>query len=193
MKTYHIKKGRTAFRPMASLFPALVYSGFSFTAEFDSSCWFSAAEVGGDKDRADWLKLTGITAAFSLNNQRSALIAWRPTDVPDTFAITAYTNNKLGGWKIGGPGFKIATVKAGEQFSGRVLFWHDPITLRPTVDYYIHTPSGTFTATHDFDKPWHCLYREIGPWWGGANDQPGGYGGTAPKDATLQLDFRWEK
>jgi hypothetical protein len=124
MKTYSIKKRRTAFRPMASLFPALTCSGFSFTAILDSSCWFSAEDVGGDKDRADWLKLTGITAAFSLNNHRSALIAWRPTDVPDTFAITAYTNNKRGGWKIGGPGFKIATVKAGEHNAaayGRLL------------------------------------------------------------------------
>lgn len=191
MKTYSIKRGYTAFRPIACPLPALTCSGFSFTAILDSSCWFSADEVGSDKDRADWLKLTGITAAFSLNNRRSALIAWRPTDVPDTFAITAYTNDSKGSWKIGGPGFKIATVKAGEQFSGRVRF--EQYLFTDAVEYYIDTLSGTFTATHDFDKPWHCLYREIGPWWGGANNEPGDYGGAAPKDATLQLGFRWEK
>ena len=191
MKTYSIKKGRTAFRPMACQLPALIYSGFSFTATLDSSCWFSADDVGGDKDRADWLKLTGITSAFSLNNKRSALIAFRPTDVPDVFAITAYTNDSKGGWKIGGPGFKIATVKAGEEFSGRMRF--EQYLFTNAVSYYIDTPSGTFTATHDFDTPWHCLYREITPWWGGANNSPGPYGGAAPKDATLQLDFRWDK
>jgi len=191
MKQYSIKKGRTAFRPMASLFPALVYTGFEFTAVLDSSCWFSAENVGGDKDRDDWLKLTGITAAFSLNNRRSALIAFRPTDVPDVFAITAYTNDKKGGRQIGGQGFKIATVKAGEQFSGHVRF--EQYLFTDAVEYYIDTPTGTFTATHDFERPWYCLYREITPWWGGANNEPGSYGGAAPKDATLMLDFRWTK
>ncbi len=191
MKQYSIKKGRTAFRPIAPLLPALVYTGFEFTAVLDKSCWFSAEDVGGDKDRADWLKLTGITAAFSLNNRRSALIAFRPTDVPDVFAITAYTNDRKGGRQIGGPGFKIATVKAGEQFSGRVRFEQYPFT--DAVEYYIDTPDGTFTATHDFERPWHNLYREITPWWGGANNSPGNYGGAAPKNARLKLQFEWIK
>src|SRR6056297_167372 len=191
MKTYAVNKGKTVFKPRACLLPALVYTGFEFTAVLDKSCWFSAQDVGDDKDRADWLKLTGITAAFSLNNRRSALIAFRPTDVPNVFAVTAYTNDRKGGRQIGGTGFKIATVKAGEQFSGRVRF--EQYLFTDAVEYYIDTPGGTFTATHDLQRPWHCLYREISPWWGGADNSPGSYGGAAPKDATLRLNFKWTK
>lgn len=191
MRTYTVKKGKTAFKPRACLLPALVTGGFSFRAVLDSSCWFSAEDVGGDKDRGDWLKLTGITAAFSPNNRRSALIAFRPTDVPDTFAITVYTNDKKGGWQIGGPGIKIATVKAGEEFSDSVRF--EQYLFTDAVEYYIRTKSSTFTATHDFKKPWHSLYREITPWWGGANNSPGDYGGAAPKNAKLKLQFEWIK
>lgn len=188
-RTYHIKQGQKHFRPCAPIWPVAHPGGFRFEAVLHRSLWFSAEEVGGDRDRGDWLKLTGITAAFGRNNYRSALIAYRPADVEGVFAVTAYTNDKHGKWETGAAGIEITTVRAGEVFTGSVLF--DMSLFTDTVEYYIHTQLGTYTAKHDFDTPLHRRYRQVGGAHGGANNSPGPYGGRAVKDGSYELGFEW--
>ena len=189
MKTYHIRKNQKLFRPLAPIWPVAYPKGFEFRAVLDESLWFSADEVDGDKDRGDWLKLTGITSAFGRNNHRAALIAYRPLDVKNTFALTAYTNDKKGGWHTGGSAIKIKVVEAGEQFWGKAFFVMDWFTN--TVQYDIESKTGSFSTRHDFDTPWHHRDRQIGGAHGGANNSPGPYGGRAVKDGQYQLAFNW--
>ncbi|WP_282780414.1 hypothetical protein [Phaeodactylibacter xiamenensis] len=188
-RRYHIKKGQKYFRPCVPIWPVAHPHGFEFEAVLDESLWFSKEEVGGDRDRGDWLKLTGITAAFGRNNYRSALIAYKPADVENIFQVTAYTNDKNGKWKSGKAGIEITTVRAGEEFNGKAFFGQSFFT--DTVEYYIHTALGTYTAKHDFDTPWHRRYRQVGGAHGGKNNSPGPYGSRAVKNGFFELGFAW--
>lgn len=188
MIRYTIKAGKQNFKPREPIFPRCA-KGFEIKALLDESCWWSSEDWQGDRDRQDWNKLAGITSAFSANNKRSAMIAWRPADAPNTFLLTAYTNDKKGGWQHGRTGLEAITVHAGETFKAEVFINEE--LLRYEADYRIITARGEFWCNHKFDKPLFNFYRRIGTWIGGANNSPGDFGGEASQDMSLELDFIW--
>ena len=177
--TYTISPGQSNFRPLENPLPRF-QRGFEIAVRFDESCWWSAEDWEGDQDRQDWNKLKGLAYYFGLNNHRSAMIAWRPSERENTFEVTAYTNNKRGGWKT--------TGNPVEVVAGEVFYASGNITGR-LVEYSITSYGRTSLYTHPWDKVWLNVYREVGTSIGGANNSPGPYGGEATQDMKMEIDF----
>lgn len=188
MIRYTIKAGKQNFKPREPIFPRCA-KGFEIKALLDKSCWWSSEDWQGDRDRQDWNKLAGITSAFSANNKRSAMIAWRPADVENTFLLTAYTNDRAGGFEAGMSGMSAIAVKAGERFRAQCYIAEE--LFRHEAEYKIFTTSGELWCNHRFDAPWLPLYRQVGTWMGGADNSPGPFGGAASKDMSIQIAFSW--
>ena len=180
---YTIYPGNKNFDPSEPIWPFRA-SGFSIACRLTESCWWSPEDWEGDRDRADWNKLKGITYAFSANNKCSAMIAWRPGKLENVFEITAYTNDRHGGWTVTGTPVE---VYAGEVFYCSARVYDDAV--RYEISYY----GNINEYTHPFRRPWLKLYRETGTWIGGENNEPGPYGGRATQNMVMWIDFQRRK
>lgn len=173
MTTYEIKAGKQDFRPVSSWKPYWVSQGFDGYAILDPSCWY---DWEGDRDVKDWNKLVGITKAWTANNNHSAMIAWRPASERFVFEVCGYTNYPGVGWKAGPP----VKILAGERFYFEGRIWKN------AAKYQIENER----VEHPFSRHWLPVYREITPWIGGKNNEPGQYGGKASQAMSLQLQYR---
>ena len=178
--TYTILPGQSNFRPLENPKPRRC-SGFEVAFRFAPSCWWSVEDWEGDKDREDWNKLKGLTYFFSANNRCSAMIAWRPADDMNVFEVTAYTNDKKGGWEVTGQPVRIY---AGEVCYARCYL--GPRWIEYEVEYF-----GVKTRyAHAWNRPWLKLFREIGTSIGGANNAEGPYGGEATQPMEMEIAFQ---
>lgn len=168
---YTIAPGQNNFRPLENPLPRLA-SGFELAARFAPSCWWPETPQNR-KDREDWNKLKGITYFFGPNDRRSAMIAWRPGKLEGVMDVTAYTNDKRGGWKTSG---LPAKVYAGQVFTASCNM------QGREVHYAIGSFGSTLLYTHPWDAPWLNVYREVGTWIGGS--------GAAPQEMSLEVDFK---
>lgn len=168
-KAYTIAPGQNNFRPLESPLPRCA-SGFELAARFSPSCWWPETPENR-KQRERWMKLKGFTHFFGRNNYRSVMIAFRPGKLEGVMEVTAYTNDKKGGWiTTGNP----VQVQADEVFLASC-------NLHGREAHYAISSFGRTTLyTHPWDTHWLKVYREIGTW---IND-PG-----APQAMELDIDF----
>lgn len=187
MELYTVQKGKANFKPKESIWPKFGVSGFEVTGWFVPGGWASKEDYSYvnpkgdlvlDNDRQDWQKLKGLTYWLSRNNRRSLMFAFTYGDNPETYTVTAYTNDKKGGWYASGQ----HTLKSGEIFTGRCVMKGNYATYQFWVDGELR-----FTTKHDF-KTMKSV-REMGTFAGGANNSPGPFGGVAAKDMEIQLSF----
>ena len=178
---YEIRAGQQNFQPKESIWPQFSVDGFQLAVRFPAESWVGLGEWEDDGDWYDWNKLKGVTDYFSPNNRNSALIAWRWGVAPNTFQLTAYTNQKDGSWTITG---KPVTIYAGE------VAYCQAITNRKNVYYEIEYFGNTTEYNHKWKRPWLWVAREVGTWIGGENNSPGPYGGEAAKDMSIDIDFQ---
>ncbi len=174
MKDYVVEAGRQNFRPNESILPRIAAKGMEVYAVFDSSSWWSIDDWNGDRDYYDWNKLKGLTAYWSTNNRQTAMFAWRPDSTAYTIQVTAYTNDKKGGWTAGPP----VRVRCGDLFTG-IINW----TSRKASYQY-----GEESVIHDLRRPY--VTRETGTWIGGGNNSEGPYGGQAHKEMKVSVETR---
>lgn len=167
---YTIAPGQNNFRPLENPLPRFA-SGFELVARFDPSCWWPETP-DNRKSREDWNKLKGLTYFFGPNNRRSAMIAWRPGKLEGVIEVTAYTNDKRGGWKT--------TGHPVEVYVDQVFTASCNLKAREAW-YYISSYGRTTLYTHLWDAPRLKVFREVGTWIGG--------NGAAPKAMRLEIDF----
>ena len=192
MQTYNVKAGNKLFWPVQAkhLMP-MPYAGYDFEFSLSESCWFE----GGGGQRFQQNKALGITGAFSDNNSRAALISWQVTHVEGVFLATGYTNFADKSWVHGKPGITAVPFAAGETVTGKVRIYKritepadflslDWIGEQYEVRYEILGPrmNSPLMLIHRFDRPWHGLYREIFPWFGGKM--------PAPQDMQMQYKLK---
>lgn len=171
MTEFTIAPGQNNFRPLENPLPRFA-SGFELVARFDPSCWWPETP-DNRKSREDWNKLKGLTYFFGPNNRRSAMIAWRPGKLEGVIEVTAYTNDKRGGWKTSGSPVE---VYAGQVFSASCIL------DRSIANYAISSFGRTSLYTHAWDAPFLKVFREVGTWIGGS--------GTAPQPMSLETTFK---
>ncbi len=170
MTEYTIAPGQNNFRPLENPLPRFA-SGFELVARFDPSCWWPETP-DNRKSREDWNKLKGLTYFFGPNNRRSAMIAWRPGKLEGVIEVTAYTNDKKGGWKTTGQPVEVYV----EQ-----VFTASCNLQGKGAHYAIQSFSRTTLYTHPWDAPWLKVFREVGTWIGGS--------GAAAQEMSLEIDF----
>ncbi len=177
---YYIIKGKQNFSPKESILPRTNVKGFTLTATLDSSCYYSQQDwtYDLDRDRFDWNKLKGLSRYWTANNHTAAMFAWRPDTLPYHFQIAAYTNYPKTEIQVGEP----ITVAAGQSFSARCDL------ERYTAKYLIEVDSNKVFTAHSFRKKIGWA-REVGTYFGGANNSPGPYGGKAPQNMVMHIYF----
>ena len=181
MKKYTIRPGQTNWRPYENPLPRLWVKGFEVRFRFAPSCWWSQEDWQYDLDREDWNKLKGLTWYFSPNNKSSAMIAWRPAIEENIFEVTAYTNPERGRFQVTGTP---VLIKAGEDGWARCQLG------KREVDYTITTPMGENDYKHFWTRPAPGVWREVGTYQGGANNEPGPFGGATTQYMEMETQFR---
>lgn len=171
MTQYNILPGQNNFRPLENPKPRFGPKGFELEARFSESCWWPETPENRE-GRQDWNKLKGLTCFFGPNNRRSVLIAWRPGKLKNVMEVTAYTNDRKGGWKTSG---NPVEVYAGQVFSASC-------SMDGKIAHYAISSFGrTALYTHAWDAPFLKVFREVGTWIGGS--------GVAPQQMSLKVDF----
>lgn len=178
MKKYYCRAGRHDFKPnrWTQIVP-LQYRGFSFCFSLNESCWFE----DDTPNRYQQNKVCGITAAFSANNSRAALVSWQVTGQPGLFIATGYVNYPDRSFAFYQPGIAFS---AGEEVRGSAVIQEreptvaevllNPYAKQYEVAYTMQSESMSVPARFSlsFEPAWHGLYREVGPWFGGRDTAP---------------------
>ena len=167
-----LKKGKNNWRPWGIPWPLFLpmMKGIKYTVRFDKSCWYNWLP---DTDHYDINKGGGFTEMFSLNNANSYLWGWNSDETEQgVFNIYAYYNAPDTSFKFE----KIGKVKAGEDFDVQVLTSGKIVILTQEAE-----------AFHQFEEPGFKVARMITEWFGGANNSPGPYGGSASQDMEMVI------
>lgn len=152
----------------------------------------SLFDYKGDKDQLDKSKIAGFHLAnFPWNNAKDNLLLSFSQVDNDRFEINPYLNynfkHRVGKGVIAYPGQKVLAVfeKIGNRSSKR---WHTKLvnleTRQKSEDEFGLRTNGYWM----FGKKMRSMR---GPWYGGANNQDGPYGDTAPKDIIINLSFKF--
>lgn len=168
---YTIAPGQNNFRPIENPLPRCA-AGFELAARFHPNCWWPETPENR-KDREDWNKLKGLAYFFGPNNRRSVIIAWRPGKLKNVVEVTAYTNDKRGGWKTTG---QPVEVYVDQVFTASC-------TLKGREAWYAIGSYGRTTLyTHPWDAPHLKVFREVGTWIGGS--------GAATQAMSLEIKLK---
>jgi len=179
MKTYTIQPGQSNFRPLDIPWPRFGVRAFEVRAMFQPSCYYSLSEWEGDDDWYDWNKLKGITEFWTPNNCRACMVAWRPDAKREWFQVAAYVNYPGTNVQVA----HLGIIPAGVPFSVRVKMRGDEAVFEYDGDGIRKSIALAYR------RPWVC--REVGTWIGGADNEPGQYGGKATKYMELLADVKY--
>lgn len=184
LKTYEIQPCQQNFNPLESPLPKFG-TRFDITAILDSTCFYSYSDWKFDRDWFDWNKLKGVTAAFSANNRNTVMVGWRPSNIDNFMVLTPYINTRKG------------KAKFEDRSSGFVVECNKPFT----VDIRIYSRQTQFTFkqgdierkyTYRFKRPFPTIWREVGTWIGGENNDPYGqpFGGAATQYMKIEARIK---
>ena len=169
MQKYEVEKGKHDFTPNDQpWFTASTKCNFEFI--LSNSMWFSMEDpdYSGGNDVADWNKLgAGLTWFFSGNTSRTAVLAWRPSQVEkNAFEIAAYINPASGKFIAKG----ITIVRAGEAMQGQLIITSSYAVFKLKKQGESDDKYSVVQLPFD-GLPWYMswakFYRGIGPWFGG--------------------------
>lgn len=195
---YTIKKGNQSWRPRPIL-PKLLFGFDCLTwtvtpdkyMEFD---YIDPATGDLDNDWNDWKKIGGISLVNWKNpqnvvvkNRDAIMLAWRwnPTISVHEFAV--YVNEKGGRVVYEEPHQVLRTI-AGTSVSMEVTK-NDKSSYNARLYVTSKGPDSVNRKIIETRQEF-CIYSLINPWYGGANNAPGRWGGRAPKDMEMELEFR---
>lgn len=146
-----------------------------------------------DEDWKDWKKIGGISLANWRNlrnifqkNRDAIMLAWRWNVELEVHECCLYVNEK--GRNVPYEGLNILRMHDNEP---PVIFEIDRLNKREYACWLYrmgqnrkHVNRIIVRARDRFN-----LYSWINPWYGGANNSPGPWGGAAPKDMGMRVDF----
>jgi len=193
---YTIKKGNQSWRPHPIL-PRLLF-GFdrlTWTITPDKSMQFDYIdpETGNlDNDWADWKKIGGISLVNWKNpqnvvvkNRDAIMMAWRWNPMISVHEFATYVNKKGGRIVYEQPHQVLRTI-AGTRISMEITR-----SNKSSYNARIYVTSKGPNSVNRFiieTRQRFGMYSLINPWYGGANNARGPWGGRAPKNMEMKLD-----
>lgn len=195
---YKVKKGESLYLP----------TQFKIYGKFNRFTWVTKpnadmafdylydrdSETKLDGDWADWKKVGGISLVNWRNigniwdkNNDAIMLGWRYNVELETFEYGVYVNENRGMLVFDGENEMLQTnnLNRGVVFSiVRVSGRQYHVTLKFEDEGNFSAKLFTITSLQNFN--W---YSYINPWYGGANNSSGPWGGAAPQDQKIQIDF----
>ena len=180
-RTFRVQEGSSNFKPDVWC-PIWRKGGLFFDAYFRKGCDYLLDE----EDQQDWNKLIGIT--YSINpTHKTVMVGWRWNPEIEKIELNAYYHvNK--GRDFTEP---LMTVDLDQRVTGRIdilkndykIHFSKKVPGEPGLKYVEHS------FPHKRNPRW--IGRMINPWFGGADSNNDGLGGTAPQN--MQIDINWTK
>lgn len=160
---HYVREGRHNYTPGHGNFPKCKNGGFDLKLMIPPSAYFDPTKDGPlGVDGKDWNKAAGISFIHPLKpstwrkNAASAIIAWRPNEVPGMFELAAYTNDNKAKWTVSEP----ILVAAYEILNIEVRVDDDVVTYNIKKKEF----------KHKIEQSRWCI--PIGPWFGGNRKSP---------------------
>lgn len=183
-KPYAVKAGEHAFRP----WPIILYrhrqlDTITYHVMFDESCLY---DMKGDLDQLDWSKGAGFSLNWRRNDKDALMWAWRnPTPESEYLDLTVYYHrNYERFWGYEG---EDVLLKAKPFQPIRIDFIRQG-DKQWKVDFYNPQEEWNSSALVKLNSN-PSTSRRINPWFGGANNAPGPFGGVAPNDMIILMEI----
>lgn len=186
-RPYAVKAGEHAFRP----WPTVLYrhrsiDTITYHVVFDESCLY---DMKGDLDQLDWSKGAGFSLNWRRNDKDALMWAWRnPAPNSEYLDLTVYYHLDYERfWGFQGEdvllkakpfqSIRIEFIRTGSK-KWQVNFLNLEENLRSSAEVELRS-NPTFS-------------RRINPWFGGADNAPGPFGGVAPNDMIILMEVEKE-
>ena len=192
---YTIKKGHQCWQPH-SIFPSVLsdFNELIWTVTPHASMEFDYEYEGElDADWADWKKIGGISLVnwknlqnLFVKNKDAIMMAhrWNPTIGVHEFAV--YENDRGKNIAYERPDQLLRTI-AGTRISMKLVKVH-----ARRYKAFLYVTSNGPDSVNSFiinTRQVFTMYSLINPWYGGANNAPGPWGGAAPRDMEMEIQF----
>jgi hypothetical protein len=184
---YKIKEGRSYWIPRKFKI-LLFFKKITWTTEPNTSMIF---DYQGDKDWMDWKKIGGISLVnFSnlfnifIKNRDSIMLAWRYNNEIDLFEYAIYVNNNSKNIAYDKPDQLLKTKSSNVN-----------LTIEKEngiFKCYLYENGENVNSINIKPRFNPLFFSLINPWYGGANNSEGPYGGKAPKDMECRIDLHKE-
>ena len=193
---YTIKKGQTDWRPRDRFRLLAGFDSLTWTVTPNKSMQFNYVDPITDKldpDAFDWKKIGGISLVNWRNpwnaimkDRDSIMMAWRWNPTLSVHEFAVYVNEAGDNIAYENAGQLLRTI-AGTRISMQ-------ITRQTHRNYraalYVDSQGPKSVNAFEIEtRQRFGLYSLIGPWYGGKNNAPGPWGGAAPQDMTIDIEF----
>lgn len=172
MQTVIVQKGKNNFRPEDSGLPFCVrpVERLSIVYRFHPSCLY---DIRPDRDWKDWNKLAGLSFHAFPKNKDNLIIAWRSRPERQQIEL-AFFANKDGDFTVGEGRLFVDPLRTGQAVINRQSGRDWTIMIGEEI-----------AESYRTRKEFKGYGSRITPWFGGANNSPGPYGGAAPQEMSL--------
>lgn len=179
---YYVEAGDHAFRP----WPIHLYNhrgmdSITYQVMFDSSCLY---DMKGDLDQLDWSKGAGFSLDWRRNDKDALMWAWRnPHPESEYLDLTVYYHRDYD--RFWGHKGEDVLLKA-KPFQPLQIDFIRQNDTSWRVDFNNYAERTSASALVQLRKN-PMFSRRINPWFGGADNAPGPYGGVAPNDMIILM------
>lgn len=212
MQEYKIKRGSQAWTPkkfqVFGRFNELTWvTRPNWTMMFNYEWRDTLGQVHVDPDWADWKKVGGISLVnwrnpqnIFVKNNDAIMLAWRWNVDLQMFEYALYVNRKGENIPYEGPA-QVVRVKAREETlsnGDKIPAGFDKVIFtirrerqnRYRIFIYAENENPKNRGSIIVNtRQRFGTYSIINPWYGGANNAPGPWGGKAPRDMEMVVDF----
>lgn len=193
---YTIKKGNQSWRPR-QLLPKIItgFDRLTWTVTPEKSMEFDYIDPATgnlDNDWADWKKIGGISLVNWRNpqnvvvkNRDAIMLAWRWNPTINVHEFALYLNERGDRVVYEQPGYLLRTI-AGTRISMQIEKEDND-----SYNVFLYVTSQGPRSVNRFiidTRQRFGMYSLINPWYGGANNSTGPWGGAAPKDMEMELE-----
>jgi len=182
LNKYVVKKGHSQFTPKKSvMIPFRVGDQINITISFDKSCLYYWPN---DNDFYDFNKIS-IFSRSDINNKDSFMIGWRPSDDRKTIEVTWYFNDRDGNkW------YSKSLIKKVFPFEEIEAFVY-PTDSRGGYHFGFYGKDKNTVDKYSFGNYDNLVKYIETPWFGGKDNEPGQYGGTASKSMSILVNTKF--
>jgi hypothetical protein len=184
---YAVQAGKHAFRP----WPIILYrhrdlDTLTYHVLFDESCMY---DMKGDLDQLDWSKGAGLSLNWRRNEKDALMWAWRnPHPESEYLDLTVYYHRDYE--RFWGYEGEDVLLKAKPFQPLRIDFIRQG-NKKWKVDFFnLEEKTERSVVVELRTNP--VFSRRINPWFGGADNAPGPFGGVAPNDMVILMNSKAE-
>lgn len=170
---YKVKKGKHDFWPFEIPWIYFKRKTFKWVLRDMSKAEY---DMRPDEDQWDWNKGGGVSFSLTNNNKDAVMWAWRYNPNTGKHEYCMYIHDGTASPIIRPRVDDVSEITLVVDYKNR------------TYDMIFLTPEGQFIFDWQYRHK-KTISKRIGLWFGGANNEEGAFGGVAPQDLEIELEY----